>query len=181
MFGPQRWEVLFNRWAALDCYTVSVCWLWDCHWIYKTLSVIGWCHCFRDWLDYIRDTYRSSAFWININKLWANVTGGISPVSERPLTAICTANCLTLGLCKETVEESTAACDISFQSTSSLGSQWHVVFWRLTHWSLGDLDAILKLQFSISFYWLVSSRRLRIMPWHESQGTSPIISQHWFR
>ena len=35
----------------------------------------------------------------------------------------------------------------------------------LTHWPLGDLDAILKLQFSILFYWLVSSHRLRIMPW----------------
>ena len=29
---------------------------------------------------------------------------------------------------------------------------------KLTHWPLGDLDAILKLQFSI-FYWLVSSHR----------------------
>ena len=31
----------------------------------------------------------------------------------------------------------------------------------LTHWPLGDLDAISKLQFSISFYWLVSSHRLK--------------------
>ena len=51
----------------------------------------------------------------------------------------------------------------------------------LTHWPLGDLDAILKLQFSISFYWLVSSHRLRIMPWDECQGTSSMISQHWYR
>ena len=49
----------------------------------------------------------------------------------------------------------------------------------LTHWPLGDLDAILKLQFLISFYWLVSSHCRRIMPW-ECHGTSPMISQHWF-
>ena len=52
---------------------------------------------------------------------------------------------------------------------------------KLTHWPLGDLDAILKLQFSILFYWLVSSHRLMIMPWDECQGTSPMISQQWFR
>ena len=34
---------------------------------------------------------------------------------------------------------------------------------ELTHWPLGDLDAILKLQFSILFYWLVSSVLLMIM------------------
>ena len=55
---------------------------------------------------------------------------------------------------------------------------WEIL---LTHWPLGDLDAILKLQISISLYWLVSSHRLRIMPWDECQGTSPMISQHWFR
>ena len=32
----------------------------------------------------------------------------------------------------------------------------------LTHWPLGDLDAILKLQFSVFFYWLVSSHLLLI-------------------
>ena len=51
----------------------------------------------------------------------------------------------------------------------------------LTRWPLGDLDAILKLQFLISFYRLVSSHHLRIMPWDECHGTSPMISQHWFR
>ena len=50
------------------------------------------------------------------------------------------------------------------------------VRWPLTHWPLGNLDAILKLQFSISFYWLISSYRLRIMPWDECQGTSTMIS-----
>ena len=41
----------------------------------------------------------------------------------------------------------------------------------LTHWPLGDLDVILKIQFSILFYWLVSSdallidNSLRWMPW----------------
>ena len=52
---------------------------------------------------------------------------------------------------------------------------------RLTHWPLGDLDAILKLQFSILFYWLVSSHHPMVMPSDECHGTSPIISQHWFR
>ena len=51
----------------------------------------------------------------------------------------------------------------------------------VTHWPLGDLDAILKLQYSILFYWLVSSHCLMMMPWDECQGTSPMISQHWFR
>ena len=49
-----------------------------------------------------------------------------------------------------------------------------------THWPLGDLDAILKLQFSISFYWLLSWHGIRIKPWDECQGTSPMISQLWF-
>ena len=35
---------------------------------------------------------------------------------------------------------------------------------RLPHWPLGDLDAILKLQFSILFHWFVSSHRLMIAP-----------------
>ena len=30
-------------------------------------------------------------------------------------------------------------------------------------------------------YWLISSHRLRTMPWDECQGTSPMISQQWFR
>ena len=53
--------------------------------------------------------------------------------------------------------------------------------WRaLTHWSLWDVDAILKLQFSISFYWLVSSHRLRIMPlrwmpWDLTDDKSPLV------
>ena len=47
---------------------------------------------------------------------------------------------------------------------------WNIML--LTHWPLGDLDAILKPQFSFSFYWLVSSHHLRIMPWDECHGTS---------
>ena len=54
------------------------------------------------------------------------------------------------------------------------------VLHELAQWSLGDLHAILKLQFSISFHWLVSSHRLRIMPRYECHGASPMISQHWF-
>ena len=44
----------------------------------------------------------------------------------------------------------------------------------LTHWPLGDPDAILKLQFSILFYWFVFSQRLMIMPWDEAKGP------HWW-
>ena len=42
----------------------------------------------------------------------------------------------------------------------------------LTHWPLGDLDAILKLQFSILFCWLVSSDLLMIMHLYGCHGTS---------
>ena len=52
---------------------------------------------------------------------------------------------------------------------------------NLTHWPLGDLDAILKLKFPTPFYWLVSSHRWRIMPCDEYHGTSQMISQHWSR
>ena len=58
----------------------------------------------------------------------------------------------------------------------------------LTHWPLGDLDAILKLQFSILFYSLVSSHHLRIiddkstlvqvMAWCQ-QATSHYLSPCW--
>ena len=65
--------------------------------------------------------------------------------------------------------------------TSSLCSRSVYMNIVLTHWPLGDLDAILKTQFSILFYWLVSSHCLVIMPWDECHGTSPMISQHWFR
>ena len=51
----------------------------------------------------------------------------------------------------------------------------------LTHWLLGDLDAILKMEFSILFYWLVSSDLLMIMPSDECHRTLLMISQHWFR
>ena len=59
--------------------------------------------------------------------------------------------------------------------------QWKSWIKHLTHWPLGDLDAILKLQFSILFYWLVSSHCPMIMPWDECHGTSLMISQHWLR
>ena len=52
----------------------------------------------------------------------------------------------------------------------------------LTHWPLGDLDAILKLQFSISFYWLVNWRRTsstdnapRWMPWDLTDDKSTLV------
>ena len=42
--------------------------------------------------------------------------------------------------------------------------------WLLTHWPLGDLHASLKMEFSILFYWLVSSDLLMIMPCDECIG-----------
>ena len=51
----------------------------------------------------------------------------------------------------------------------------------LTHWLLGYLDRILKIQFFTLYNWLVSSDPLLIMPldwWHR---TLLMISQHWFR
>ena len=51
----------------------------------------------------------------------------------------------------------------------------------LTHWPLGDLNVILKMWFSILFYWQVSSDFLMIMPSDECHRTLLIISQHWCR
>ena len=50
----------------------------------------------------------------------------------------------------------------------------------LTHWPLGDLDAILKLQFLILCYWLVSSDLLMIMhpdgtPWDLKDDKSTLV------
>ena len=51
----------------------------------------------------------------------------------------------------------------------------------LTHWPLGDRDAILKLQFSIWFYWLVSiftsskDNALRWMPWDLTDDKSTLV------
>ena len=50
-----------------------------------------------------------------------------------------------------------------------------------THWPLGDLNVILKMQFSILFYWMVSSDLLMIMPSDECHRTLLMISQHWVR
>ena len=48
-------------------------------------------------------------------------------------------------------------------------SQYEI--WLSNHWSQEHLDGILKKQFSIIFYWLVSSDLLMIMPPDESHGT----------
>ena len=58
-----------------------------------------------------------------------------------------------------------------------MNQYWLMEIGPLTHWPLGDLHAILKLQFSILFYWLVSSHRLRRMPWGECQETLLTISR----
>ena len=52
---------------------------------------------------------------------------------------------------------------------------------ELTHWPLGDLNVILKMQSSILLYWLVSSNLLMIMSSDECHRTLLMISQHWFR
>ena len=82
------------------------------------------------------------------------------------------------------VAENRAASDgvntLHLSQCCDVDALWKEDCW-LTHWPLGDLDVILKLQFSISFDWLVSSHRLRLMPRDECQGTSPMINQHWFR
>ena len=48
----------------------------------------------------------------------------------------------------------------------------------LTHWSLGDLDSILKVLSSILFYWLVSSDLLMIVPsdeWDLCEDKSTLV------
>ena len=62
--------------------------------------------------------------------------------------------------------------------------EWHLEGYaqpRLTHWPLGDLNVILKMWFSILFFWLLSSDLLMIMPSDECHRTLLMISQHWFR
>ena len=59
-------------------------------------------------------------------------------------------------------------------------SQLKIELVSLTHWYLGDLDEILKMQFSILFYWLGSSAVITIMPYDECHRTLP-MSQHWIR
>ena len=54
-------------------------------------------------------------------------------------------------------------------------------FLILTHWSLGDQDAILKIKISFLFYSYVSSNLLIIMPSYECCKTLVLISQLWFR
>ena len=49
----------------------------------------------------------------------------------------------------------------------------NVTLCRLSYGALGDLDTILKMQFSVSFYWLVSLG--------ECNRSLLMISQHWFR
>ena len=54
----------------------------------------------------------------------------------------------------------------------------------LTRWSPGDLNAILRMQFSIFFYlfaMLTSSYPLMKMPYDKYHGTLQMICRHWFR
>ena len=81
-------------------------------------------------------------------------------------------------------EISRTGVDLSSSSTSGFTSAPKISYKHidgLTHWPLGDVDAIFKMQFSFIFYWLVSSDFLIIMPSDECQGTLLMISQHRFR
>ena len=49
----------------------------------------------------------------------------------------------------------------------------------LTRWSMGQLDVISEMQFSVLFYWLASSD-LMILPSDERTNTIPMIRQQWF-
>ena len=61
-----------------------------------------------------------------------------------------------------------------------ISSVLDIDFHDLTHWPLEDLNMILKMEFSILFYWLVSLDLLMIMPSDECHRTLLMISQHWF-
>ena len=66
-------------------------------------------------------------------------------------------------------------CHYLMHSQHPLNLMLSVTHFSLTHWPLGDLVAILKLQFSILFklfYWLVSSDLLMIMQPYGCHGTS---------
>ena len=45
----------------------------------------------------------------------------------------------------------------------------------------GNSGCDLEMQFSIVFYWLISSCLLMILAWDECHGTLLMINQHWFR
>ena len=70
---------------------------------------------------------------------------------------------------------------VARQPCSWHSSNYEVSVTGLTHWPLGDLNAILKMEFSILFFWLVSWDFLMIMPSDECHRISLMISQHWFR
>ena len=51
----------------------------------------------------------------------------------------------------------------------------------LDHWPQGDLNLILKMQYSVLFCWWISSNLLITKPLDECHGTWLMISQHWLR
>ena len=71
----------------------------------------------------------------------------------------------------------------AIEINKSKDDSWHCSYpWHyFNSLTPGDLDATLKLQFSILFYWLISLNRLMIILWDECHRTSPMISQHWSR
>ena len=70
-------------------------------------------------------------------------------------------------------------CIVCKNGTNGLTS--HKTSGLLTHWSLGNVGTILKIQFSSLLYWLVPSELLLIRSSDEWYRTLLMISQHWFR
>ena len=75
----------------------------------------------------------------------------------------------------------TRYCHTQWISQLSRSFEIHWVRQYLTHWSPGNLDVILKMPFSILFYWLVSSDLLMIMLSDGCHRTLLTTSQYWFK
>ena len=73
-------------------------------------------------------------------------------------------------------------CLTVLKSLSLISACWIMLFIVFkTHWSLGDLDVILKIQFSSLLYLYLSSDLFMIMPSDECHKTLVLISQSWPR
>ena len=133
----------------------------------SSTSIPAICHCMLS--SHIRQLLRNCRLesW----QLWhAGIAHWLPPIANWSLFIFVTANIYP------TINHSSIsylAGQVSLIKTSqifSLGIENHLT-----------ITPILKLQFSISFHWFVSSHHLRIMTWDEWRGTSLMISQHWFR
>ena len=72
-------------------------------------------------------------------------------------------------------------CDRGFTLLFQVRSgSFLISYHELTHWPLGDLDAIIKLQFSVLFYWFFFFRSSndnapRWMPWNLTDDKSTLV------